>query len=476
MTNIPSDDSDNLEAWQLELQLDAAMHERQYELVIPLAERLLEIQDAKLGPMHETTLKTVSRLTEGAIHLAQWSRAEELLERLRVVGEASAGKDIATESIPLFRQAAALHERSLGAKHPQHLKVLLNLATALVRQGQVEEAEMQMRRALGIARELHGPEHSVVATCHSMLADLAKRRKDWDSALPHAVEAFKIRSANLTREPEHLYHDLMLVGEIFSEVGEYEEACKSFRLAFELAGGALDSNPLKMARALLHFGRAAMLDKKPENAIRPLEGAVEFFEKAYGETDVRLIDSIYELGKAYQDADYFEEAEETFLKLRRLYQACFPEKSSEQAVPLGALGDLAHQRKDYARAAAYLEEAVAFGVAEFGEESVRLHVLLDKAAESRLAEGNLERAKELSQWQIRIMMPHLPNEDDPALLAPVRRLADVEIRRLKDERPNEEELPRLLQWVKRLLEAATKEVQAETAEIKAQKARKSGAS
>lgn len=476
MTNIPSDDSDNLEAWQLEMQLDAAMNERQYELVIPLAERLLEIQEAKLGPTHETTMKTVGRLAEAAVHLAQWSRADELLERLRVVGETSEGKDIATDAIPLFRQAAAHHERSLGAKHPQHLKVLLNLATALVRQGQLEEAEAHTRRALGIARELHGPEHTVVATCHSILANLAKRRKDWDDALEHAVEAFKLRSANLKREPELIYHDLMLVGEIFSEVGDYEEACKSFRLAFELAGGALDFNHLKMGQALLLFGRAAMLDKKPEDAVRPLEGAVEFFEKAYGETDVRLIDSIYELGKAYQDVEYFEKAEETFLKLGRLYRACFPEKSSEQAVPLGALGDLAHQRKDYAQAAALLEEAVALGVAEFGEDSVRLHVLLDKAADARRAEGNLERATELSQWQIRVMLPHLPNEDDPVLLSPVQRLADIEIQRLKDGRPNEEELGRLLSWVTRLMEAATKQLQAETAEIKAQKSRKSGAS
>lgn|GEM_PF-5961893 len=439
-------DSDDLEAWQLDVQLGAAMTECKYELAVPLAERLLEIRDAKLGPMHELSLTALEVLVAGWMQLGQWERAVALLDR------------------------------RFGLAHPRHVPVLIGWAATLMIKGELDEAEERALRALSIARDMIGPADSLVATSHSILADLGRRRKAWDHALMHAVEAFRLRASNLLQEPALVYKDLMLVGDIFMHVGEYEEARKALRMAVEITAGALESDPLKMAQALFLYGRAAMAEKKPEEAIHPFKGALEFYDKVYGEADGRLCNPITELGKAYQEAEYFDEAEETFQRLLRLFQSCYPESKATQAVPLAYLGEVAQQRKDHTRATAYFEEAVALGVAEFGEDSLRLHAVLDKAAEAQLAAENFERAEELSRWQIRVMLPHLPGQDEPALLSPVRRLADIEIRRLKDNRANEEELKRLLEWVTRLMQVATERLQAETEAIKARKSRPSGVS
>jgi hypothetical protein len=140
------------------------------------------------------------------------------------------------------------------------------------------------------------------------------------------------------------------------------------------------------------------------------------------------------------------------------------------------LGDVAQERKDYARACTFFEEALALGVAELGEDSVRLHVILDKTGAAHLAAENLERAEELSRWQLRVMLPHQTSENEPIMLPVVGRLADIEIRRLKENRANEAELARLLEWVTRLMQVATERVEAETAEMTARKVRKSAAS
>jgi len=431
------ENSDEIEAWQIDVQLAQAWTEQRHELVVPLAERLLELRDAKLGPTHEKSVTTLDYLITSLIKLGQWEPAEAFLER------------------------------RYGPKNSRLVSLLVARAASAFTNGNVEEADEQALRALGLAREVGHSEDSVIATCHSILADLGYRRKAWDHALMHAVEAFRIRSSNLSMEPAYVFKDLMLVADIFFQLGEYEESCKSSRMAVEVAVGKLDSEPLKMAAALSLYGRAAMADDKPEGAVNPFKGALEFYERVFGETDVRLTDPLLELGKAYQAAEYFEEAEETFQRLLRLYQARYPDEKTNWAIPLSLLGDLARQAKDHARAATFFEEALALAVAEFGQDSLRLHVILDKAAEAHLAAENLERAEELSHWHIRVLLPHLPSKDEPALLPSVRRLADIQLRRLKEKRANEEELKEYVMWVTRLMEEAVKRVQAETEQIKA---------
>ena len=145
-------------------------------------------------------------------------------------------------------------------------------------------------------------------------------------------------------------------------------------------------------------------------------------------------------------------------------------------IPLTCLAELETARGHPAKAAAYYEEVLALGEAEFGEDSLRLHVLIDKAAEAHLAAENFERTVELSRRHIHIMSPHLENENDPALLAPVRRLADIELRRLKDGTADQEELKRLLEWVTRLMQEATRRLEAENAELRARAKSKTAAS
>ncbi|HRI72551.1 MAG TPA: tetratricopeptide repeat protein [Polyangium sp.] len=429
--------SEDIEAWQLQVQLDQAIEGKQHELVIALAERLLELQDAKFGPNDEKCLLTLDRLLAGWIRLEQWE------------------------------QAIAFLDRRFGGKNHRHVPVLLGAAARSLMNGEDESSEERALRALRIVRDVPGIDESLTATCHSILATLARKRGDWDHALMHAVEAFKLRSTHMLREPAMTYKDLILVAEIFIEVGDYEEACKSSRLAVELAAGSLDSDPLRMATALTVYGRAAMGDDKPEGAVNPFKGALGFYETLYGETDARLHDPILALANAYQAAEYFDEAEEMFQRLLRLYKAWYPDEPAAEALPLSHLGEIESQRKNHAGAAAYFEQALALGVAEFGEDSLRLHAMLDKTAQAHLDAENWERAEEVSRWQIRVMLPHLPSKDDPALLAPVRRLTDVEIHRLKEKRANEKELGELLQWVTRLMQMATDRLNAETAEIKA---------
>lgn len=444
MNHDETQDTDIIEGWQLELQLNATMEAQQYELAVPLAERLLEIQDATLGPNHAKSVKTLGILTNGWMQLNQWERAEAFL---------------------LQRET----------RHPQHLLFLAAWASKAWMDDEVDAAEEIALRGLRFSREIEQAGSKEIATLHMILVEVYRKRKEWDEALVHAVGTFRQVAPLLTEEPLFVYKSLILTGEIFVQVEEYEQACDSAKLAVELTAGVLDSDPLRMGIALALYGRAALANKKPEGAVNPLKGALEFYEKLYGEWDERLVDVLVDLGRAYQAVEYYDEAEATFLRLRSLYARSSEDKTM-LVIPLTCLAELETARGHHAKAAAYYEEGLALGEAEFGEDSLRLHVLIDKAAEAHLAAENFERTVELSRRHIHIMSPHLENENDPALLAPVRRLADIELRRLKDGTADQEELKRLLEWVTRLMQEATRRLEAENAELRARAKSKTAAS
>ncbi|MBK9266197.1 MAG: tetratricopeptide repeat protein [Polyangiaceae bacterium] len=134
---------------------------------------------------------------------------------------------------------------------------------------------------------------------------------------------------------------------------------------------------------------------------------------------------------AFVDVGDFDGAEAAFQRMRALTDIYFDPDDSRRAEPREHLAELALQRRDFAHAVQYAEEALAIVVAEFGSDSELLCSSLDTAAEAHVAERNLERAKELSEWAIRVFRLHRDDDsDEPELLERCeRRLATIEEQR-----------------------------------------------
>ncbi|TKD03831.1 tetratricopeptide repeat protein [Polyangium fumosum] len=451
--DTPPDEATDLEAWQLDMQLRAAVAEGRPELAAPLAERLFEIRDQHLGAFHPDTLTAATTALTHYSKLAQWAPALGLLERLLDARMLRSAEDPAALDMPL--------------------QALSDLARLLRHAGELDKAHRAATKALAIRRKILGEEHLEVASSFALLADIELERGDLDGAADAALTAFKIRGEHLTTHAADVYADTLRIGDVFVAMKDYEEARKSYRLAVDITDRALDGDPRKMGEALLRYGRAALAEEKPEHAERPLEGALEMLEKASGPKDLSLIVVLDELGKAYLALDDCDAAEATFERMRDVYAAHYPPESTHCVVATVHLAEVATKRGAHARAAALYEEALAIAEKEFGKESLRLQVVLDRAAEARLAEGNLPRAKELSTWLLRLLEPHLAGPDDPVLLPTVRRLVDIALREKAAgaEGIDVAEVERLLGWTLRLMEAATAKLNAETEELKAKRAR-----
>lgn len=104
------------------------------------------------------------------------------------------------EAEPLFRDAMAITGATLGKEHPSYAGSLNNLALLLDTTGRSDEAEPLFREAMAITGATLGKEHPTYATNLNNLAVLYASTQRFDKALPLMEQALAIRQAALGKE------------------------------------------------------------------------------------------------------------------------------------------------------------------------------------------------------------------------------------------------------------------------------------
>lgn len=104
------------------------------------------------------------------------------------------------EAEPLYREAMAIVEKTLGKEHPSYAGSLNNLALLLDTTGRSDEAEPLFREAMAITGATLGKEHPTYATNLNNLAVLYASTQRFDKALPLMEQALAIRQAALGKE------------------------------------------------------------------------------------------------------------------------------------------------------------------------------------------------------------------------------------------------------------------------------------
>ena len=423
------------------------LHQRQHKKMLETLQRaktILEFGDGPRAPAYGLVLKMLSsgywndRQHKTAEALAR--QAVAFCEECHGAGHHEVAASLANlagmlvfsdealdEAIVLLERAAAIYERAPDGDEQTHLQVLRSLVRRHDLNEAFDDAERHGRRALELARERFGADHAEVATCLALLASVAHRRFDYEEALEWAEQAVEVRSKYAKESPSDLYEDLMLLGDIQVCLEDFDGARVSFRAAMELVEKSLDADPKKKGQVLVESAKIAVYEETPELAVKELQEAAEFLSRAFGETDIRLLEVFEYLGGARKDVGDFAGAEAAYQRMLALTDTFCKATDSRRAEPREYLADLALRRRDFAHAVQYSEEALAIVLLEYGSDSMRLCWSLDTAADAHMAERNIERAKELSEWAIRVFRLHRKDDDEPEFLKRCkRRLARIE--------------------------------------------------
>jgi CHAT domain-containing protein/Tfp pilus assembly protein PilF len=240
-----------------------------YSEAMPLAEQVLAIREAQLGPDHPSTATSLNNLAGLYDSMGRYGEAEPLYRRALAIYEAQLGPDhpdtasslnnLAVlyrsmgrygEAEPLYRRALAIYEAQLGPDHPLTAGSLNNLAVLYDSMGRYGEAEPLSRRALAITEAQLGPDHPSTATSLNNLAGLYDSMGRYGEAEPLYRRALAITEAQLGPDHPDTAGSLNNLAVLYDSMGRYGEAEPLYRRALAIREAQLGPDHPSTATSL----------------------------------------------------------------------------------------------------------------------------------------------------------------------------------------------------------------------------------
>ena len=289
-----------------------------YQESLPLTEEVVRLRERLLGPEHPETL--LSKVNLGALYsrTGRASEAAVLLEEIleasrRVMGQehprtiiAAINLGSACFALKDFDRVMEILEwrydiasRRHGENSLEVMEVLESMAAVDREQGQLEEAELKMRRVMETLRSQAGPKDNRTLGAMNNLAGVLVGQKKWDEAFSLIEEALAIRSTVFGDAHPESVRMLRNLALMYRTHKRYEESARYFvRLvgASRTLYGREDSRTAEVT-----VGAAAVL-LQVKDYPRAEEYALEGYERyrqSFGQTSERTISVAQLLAKLY---------------------------------------------------------------------------------------------------------------------------------------------------------------------------------
>ncbi len=200
---------------------------------------------------------------------AQFSEAEPIYQQALAIDEASLGKDrpdVATdlnnlaalykatnrlsEAEPLYKRALEIWEKSLGKEHPQVAAGLNNLAQLYQATNRLKEAEPLMQRVVKIFEKSLDENHPNVAAALNNLAQLYQDTNRLKEAEPLMQRALAIDEASLGKDHPNVAIRLNNLALLYQATGRLKEAEPLMQRALAINEASLGKDHPDVARGL----------------------------------------------------------------------------------------------------------------------------------------------------------------------------------------------------------------------------------
>ena len=171
---------------------------------------------------------------------------------------------------PLLKRALAISEQQLGPDHPNMASSLNNLAALYQDQGKYELAEPLYLRALSIYEQQLGPEHPWTATSLNTLATLYRTQGKYKQAEALYLRALAIREQQLGPDHPNTAQSVSWLAALSEQQQQYEQAASLYQRALAIDEHALGpqhpltqtirANYARLLRTMRHDAEATALD------------------------------------------------------------------------------------------------------------------------------------------------------------------------------------------------------------------------
>nr|MCH9686791.1 tetratricopeptide repeat protein [Deltaproteobacteria bacterium] len=230
----------------------------QFDAALEHFERAHAIRVQALGPDHPDTLLTGMRL---ALVRDQTGDGEQAQARFSAVLEKL--------------------EASVGPHHPAVAMVLINMGSALVRDGHLDRAVPRLERALAIRRATRFDHPHTAITMHNLGTAAAMAGHD-AKAREYFEQVLGIFERTQGRGHPTVADVLVNLGRMSARSGDLEQAERQYWHAYAIYLAALGPEHISVANLLTNLARLALQRSQPELAIRHARRALVIRERELG--------------------------------------------------------------------------------------------------------------------------------------------------------------------------------------------------
>jgi tetratricopeptide (TPR) repeat protein/predicted Ser/Thr protein kinase len=183
------------------------------------------------------------------------------------------------KALPVLRRALGIAERVVGPNHPNVAGLNFNLGLCLSDLGRYEEAARFLERALALRERLLGPDHPELADTLMAIGGNRTQRGHPGLALPilrRALAVYEVKAPGTPNEWAMAHHEL---GEAARRLGRHAEALEHERQAIRCIEAKMGAGSDYLLLPLETVGALYLDEGRPGLAIPPLERAAAIYER-----------------------------------------------------------------------------------------------------------------------------------------------------------------------------------------------------
>ena len=254
-----------------------------------LIRHLVEICRKALSKDHHETLMQMKELATLLIKQDRWGEAESLLE-----------------------EVIERCDRAPGKNDMISLDAASNLAATYSRLGRLGKAEKLMQDTLAAQRKRLGGTHPNTLVTSNNLANLYRRRGNRKDAIALQKHTLENMEKVLGDENENVFVSSDLLMKLYFEEKRYDESEELCRSLLRRQEKVLGHRHPSLSNALLHLAHCLSAQGRYGDATPFVERYGAIVTETYDQNSIRALDSLMQLGLAYQQAERWEEGERVF--------------------------------------------------------------------------------------------------------------------------------------------------------------------
>jgi eukaryotic-like serine/threonine-protein kinase len=323
-----------------------------------------------------------------------------------------------------IRQALGIRRSRFGSSHLAVAESLHSLGKVLTEKGQYGEAEKVLSEALATRRKLLGSEHTDVARTLGSLAEVQWRKGQLDEAERSYREALAMHRRLLGNEHEQVANDMGGLGLVLQDKNELDEAERLFRESLAMHRKLLGNEDPNVAASVADLAQVLWNEGHLDEAEELYREGLALDRKLMGNEHPSVAVTLNNLALVLAQKGELDEADRSFREALAIRRKALGNEHPGVAITLRNLGLVLQDKGEPREAEALFREALAMDRKLLGPEHPRVAADLITLAGVRQGIGQRDDAERLYREAL-AMSRKLVGDGHPLVAASLAGLAET---------------------------------------------------